>query len=470
MSVLSLRKRLILIILLPLVLISLIAGFWRYSVAQNTAEALFDRSLIAVALAISRDVTVSDGDALSAVTRDLMRDAAEGEVYYHVHGPDGVYITGYATPPLPPADLRETSETPALFDAVYRGEAVRAVRLREETSLFGLSGFSTVTVWQTLENRRRLASDLGVQAAIVIGVLILTVAAVVYFGVERGLRPLTDLELAISQRSSSDLRPIKRALPVELSGVVRVLNDLFERVQRSITSKDIFISNAAHQLRNPVAGVLSMAQSLQTAPRGAELDQRITDLVDATRNASRLTTQLLSYERARAERDPKLHTSFDLIAATRRVVDRVAPKALKRSVDIGFESQIAQFDHLGDEVLYMEAVDNLIDNALLHGGPDLSAIQIAIRQTDKGLTISISDNGVGIPQKDWPKALSRFSQVGTGGGSGLGLPIAVNVARSLGGGLALSNAAPGLCVTLTVPVASTATSVSKAQPRETETL
>jgi two-component system sensor histidine kinase TctE len=58
---------------------------------------------VTTALAISRDTALSGGDALSEDTRDLLRDTSGGAVFYHVYAPDGVFVTGYATPPVPPS-------------------------------------------------------------------------------------------------------------------------------------------------------------------------------------------------------------------------------------------------------------------------------------------------------------------------------------------------------------------------------
>ena len=68
---LSLRVRLILIILTPLILIAALVGAWAYFDAKTTAAERFDRSLLSTALAISRDIAVTGGDALSEDTRDL---------------------------------------------------------------------------------------------------------------------------------------------------------------------------------------------------------------------------------------------------------------------------------------------------------------------------------------------------------------------------------------------------------------
>ncbi len=300
MSVLSLRARLAIIILAPLVLISALVGYWRFSMARQTVEELFDKTLLASSLAIARDIAISGGDALSVTTRDLMRDISGGPIYYHVHGPDGVFVTGYATPPVPPPDLVRSRNTPVFFRSVYRNQEVRVVQLKEMGEVDGISGYSTVTVWQTFSGRNRFVRDLALRATAIIASLTFTVAAVVWFGIKLGLRPLTDLQAAVSQRSSDDLSLIRRPLPREISELVQTLNRLFDQLDRTMKSKDVFISNAAHQLRNPIAGVLSMAEAVRSARTLEDAATRTAELVEAARHASRLATQLLSYERVKA--------------------------------------------------------------------------------------------------------------------------------------------------------------------------
>ena len=73
---LSLRGRLTIVILGPLICVAALFGAWAYFDAQSNAAERFDRSLLSTALAISRDVAVQGGDALSEDTRDLLRDTS----------------------------------------------------------------------------------------------------------------------------------------------------------------------------------------------------------------------------------------------------------------------------------------------------------------------------------------------------------------------------------------------------------
>ena len=192
---LSLRLRLVLIILLPLLLIATLLGLWAVSDAQSRANERFERSLLSAALAVSRDVAVSDGDALSPATNALLRDTSGGQVFYHVYAPDGVFVTGYATPPVP---LEVEAGEQQTFTGVHQGEPVHALRFVDVMQVDGLTGAFTVTVWQKSELRSALVNDLTRRSFLIMALLVLSVALVVWFGVRLGLRPLLDLETAIA--------------------------------------------------------------------------------------------------------------------------------------------------------------------------------------------------------------------------------------------------------------------------------
>ncbi|AXS40766.1 sensor histidine kinase N-terminal domain-containing protein [Breoghania sp. L-A4] len=254
----SLRLRLFAIILAPLLVISIGIGIWRVSEAKETARGLYDKSLLFTALAVSRDVALLDGDAISAETEKLLGATAGGPVRYHVYAPDGVFVTGYATPPIPVSSVSDQNEAFAYFDAVDKGRDVRVLRLKYVTQIAGFSGSFTFTVWQDAAVRREFARVLAIRAFASIAALIGTAAFLVWFGVNLGLKPLFDLEEAVSRRNPEDLSPIQRTVPVETQGLVQRLNRLFAQVTNSMEAQAAFISDASHQLRNPIAGVRAL--------------------------------------------------------------------------------------------------------------------------------------------------------------------------------------------------------------------
>ncbi len=451
-TVMSLRTRLFILILTPLLLVSVLLGIWRYNVAQRTAQELFDRSLLAAALAISRDVGISEGDALSPRTRALVSDAGGGEIFYHVTGPGGIYVTGYAYPPSPAKKLDR--DTPQYFVANYRGDRVRVLRLSELTTIDNLTGETVVTVWQRASDRHAFALTLARRTLAIMGALMAVLAFVVWFGVQLGLRPLRGLQDAIEQRSPDDLSRIKRPVQSEVSGIVETLNGLLKQVEDSIQAHQAFISDAAHQLRNPTAAMLSLAETL---PDVHEPEQRLVreqELIASARATARLAESLLSLERLRYDglRTPEL---IELNQVAERACSDAGPGILSRNIDFEFDATPESLPVIGDAVLLGEAMTNLIDNALRHGGPHLSRISVRTRRNDRAAHLIIEDDGCGLPLNKVEIAFRRFSQLESGDGSGLGLSIVEEILKSHGGGVTVNAVEQGTSILLSIPLAQT---------------
>ncbi len=450
MSRLSLRVRLTLVILVPLLIIAALVGAWAYRDAQANAGERFDRSLLSTALAISQDTALSGGDALSRQTRDLLRDTSGGAVFYHVYAPDGVFVTGYATPPVVPRDEADDSAQ-IYYDAVYQGAAVRALRLTQNMTIDGLQGPFTFTVWQNTNVRDGFVRSRTQPVFLIIASMIGALGVIVWFGVRLGLTPLLDLEEAIERRSASDLSPIKRRIPTEVSGIVGRLNALLGELSRTMEAKDAFISDAAHQLRNPIAGVLSLAESVHAAKSPEAVKQRTEDLLVAARDAGTLANNLLTLERAQAAPAASVQDAFDPIDVLQEIAAKfqhaVQAEGVEFSVDIAVENVQLQ----GDPVMFEQAILNLLNNAIAHGGDTCDQIQLRSNAVGKDLRVVVTDNGRGIADADIARALGRFSQVGPSAGSGLGLPIAKAVVESFGGSISLSKKDQTFSVTLAFP-------------------
>ena len=420
----SLRLRLFLVILPPLFLVSILLGAWRFEVAQRTSEELFDRSLLSAALAISRDVAISEGDALSPSTRQVISNAGGGELFYHVTGPGGVYVTGYAYPPRPEVPIAQNM--PFYYFANYRGKEMRVLRMIESRTIGTLTGDAVVTVWQRVSDRRAFARELAFRAAALIAGLMSALALIIWFGVQIGLRPLNDLQAAIRQRSPEELGPIRRPVPQEVSGIVSTLNRLLGQVQDSFEAHQAFISDAAHQLRNPAAAILALAETLPSVQDPAERATCEKQLVDVARKSARLAEQLLSLERLRYDNSTATEP-FDLNTVVEDVCRTFATKALARDLEFTLAPTDEPLPVFGNPVLVGEALINLLENALKHGGGGMTAISVWTSADDESVMITVEDDGVGIPQDKVGNAFRRFSQLENGEGAGLGLAIVEKV-------------------------------------------
>jgi two-component system sensor histidine kinase TctE len=291
-----------------------------------------------------------------------------------------------------------------------------------------------------LDQRDAFVQQTGQRAIAVVLLLLGSVAMLVLFGVGIGLRPLNELEDAIQKRSGADLSPILRQVPEETKGIVARLNSLFAKVTEAQEAQQRFVSLAAHQLRNPVAAIHTMAEATQNAKTLQESKNRAETLVKGTRNAVRLTNQLLSFERVKGGA-PKF-AIIDFSELLQSVAQTIAPKASKAGVDLEIVMDDVQYVCQGDKTLLREALTNLVENALLHGGKNISYIRVSVEKTVKEILLTVENDGNTIDPNNRRKIFERFSQASHDTGAGLGLSIASEIAQLHGGALELDCLSP----------------------------
>lgn len=431
-SRLSLRGRLFLLLILPLIAVAAAASIARYQAATRMSQELYDNTLLAVALTISRDVVISGGDVLTEQLLEDLTTALGDPVYYRITGPGGGFVTGYSdSPDLLVGTVVEGGD-PLFFDSFSLGQPVRAVVLREFISEPQFGGWVTVEVWQTVTQRRALSRELLTQSVILLGSVLLTAVMILWFGIQLGLKPLLDLRDAIGQRSADDLRPIRRWVPPELRPLVSTTNSLFERLSQAFALRDGFISDAAHQMRNPVAAIQSQAEAAISAPTEAELRSRVADLADSARATSRLTAQLLSLERVKGRGLKEFVHSVDLVALLREKVRPFAENQLRRGVGVSFSATGTPRPVDCDPVLVEEMVSNLLDNAEKYALRPGGHLEVSIDFAPQGIRLRFSDDGPGIPPEMTERIFDRFFRLDAdqSRGCGLGLAIVADVANS----------------------------------------
>jgi two-component system sensor histidine kinase TctE len=228
---------------------------------------------------------------------------------------------------------------------------------------------------------------------------------------------------------------------------------LFGQVTQAMDTQRTLISNAAHQLRNPIAGILAMAEAVRMAPGAADARQRAEELVRSAQHASDLANRLLTLERVQSEIAPLDLSQVDVGAVFRDVLKAHAAEADARGISLRASVDGSLPTVKADRMLLREALTNLVDNALVHGGPDLHEVEMAAEVVADRLQLSVRDDGRGIAPDQHETVLARFGQAEPGPGSGLGLSIAEAVAERHGGALSLPFRDGGLTVVLDLPLA-----------------
>ena len=454
-KVTSLRGRLLFLIVLPLLIIVSIGTVALYYDSEKKSQEIYDKLLHSISQVILRDVVISEGDLLTEQLLETLTDTLNDQIFYQVRDEKGssLYV-GYSNPPEIPVNSVMKPYIPIFYDSVYRDQAVRVIVSREFVSAIDVPGWVTIYVWQTTIGQKRLLLELASSAFVTMMIMLLSTALIVWFGVKFGLKPLLDLQGAIIKRSADDLSRIKRIVPMEVSSLVNSMNKLFDQLRKAFTEKDDFIANAAHQLRNPIAGIQSQAEAAERSKTLESMKQRVGDVVTAARKTSRLTQQLLSMEHVSQRSIKSEFQTLDLVKLTQEILTNFALRAQQQNVTLSLDCKESQIELKGSETFLSEAIDNLIDNALVYGCPNGGKIDVEIILDNTDTHLYVQDYGVGIDPELITKVLERFvhGHNPNGEGSGLGLSIAKTVIELHDGVLELLSEDQGTCAHIKLPL------------------
>lgn len=448
----SLRRRLLLWLMVALLAVAALAVIDTWREARDTATSLSDRVLAGSVLAIAERVIVTEDGALEVdvpyVALEMLTSAAQDRVFYRVDGPEG-FITGYQTLPTSTVATADI----AYSDASFRGEPIRVAVLQRAASS-GVSAIPfTVTVAETTIARTQLAQTLLVRSAIRLALLILAAAVILWLAVGFSLAPLYRLRDAISRRALDDLSPIEQEVPREVQGLVDTINSFMTRLSAALEALRHFTGNASHQLRTPLTIIrtqLALALRAET-PAAAREAAKTADA--AVVHAERVLAQLLLLARIDEAASDRLQ--FPIVDLHELARDRTGDHVVRAhaaEIDLGFEGSGPALVR-GDPMLLGELLSNLIDNAIAYAGPGAEAT-VRVVATDDVL-LEVADTGKGVAPEQLAAVRKRFSRGDSDKpGAGLGLPIVEEIAQLLGGELTVTSPpGGGFSVQLRLPMA-----------------
>ena len=453
-KIFSLRSRLLLLIILPLIFIVSIGTVALYFDSQKKSQEIFDNLLHTISQVILRDAVLSDGDLLTEQLLETLTDSLNDQIFYQVRDESNALFVGYSNPPQIPEISEIRPYQPIYFDSVYRDQSVRVIYSREFISSMDTPGWVDIYVWQTQVGQRQLLLELASDAFVTMIIMLISTGLIVWFGVQFGLKPLLELQSAIRKRSADDLSEIKREVPKEVSSLLSSMNNLFSQLRKAFTEKDDFIANAAHQLRNPIAGIQSQAEAAERSKTLEAMKLRVKDVAKAAKQTSRLTQQLLSMEHISQRSIKSEFKDVDLVKITQEVLTKFALRADKQKVNLSLDSAEQSIRITGSETYLGEAIDNLIDNALLYGCPNGGVIHVELKLEDHSAVLVIKDNGNGIKAELIDSVFDRFfhDSESSNTGSGLGLSIAKTVIELHDGELNLNSDNNGTSLSIVIPI------------------
>jgi len=303
----------------------------------------------------------------------------------------------------------------------------------------------------------QIARDTVMSTAIPLLVLAPVLCGLIYGLTQRALKPVTALSQNLDRREPTDLSLVSASgLLREVRPIATAVNGMIGRVRNTLEAQRRFISDAAHELRSPLAVLALQAQNLEVARTPQEMAERLVPLRQGLARTSSLLEQLLAlaYARAPSEADRE---SVLVADALRSVIGKLLPFAERKGIEFDVQN-LMPMAVAAREIDLVLILRNALDNAIRYS-PAGTRVHVTAFSTRAGVQIEVADQGPGIPEAERERILEPFIRLngGSESGSGLGLSIVKEVVQRLGGSLALRDARPtapkGLRMVFTLPAA-----------------
>ncbi len=371
---------------------------------------------------------------------------------YLIVDPSLAYIAGNLKtwPAALAADRRWTTFTPV----DWQPAAAKQPSLRATYTV--LPGGYHLLVGRKIDDLEGFVGTITTRLAWAIGLIILLAAAA---GISTARRSVGRIE-AINATTREIIRTgLGKRIPLRGAGdeweeLAKNLNSMLDRIEELVESNRQVSDNVAHDLRTPLTrmrGRLERAyhQQLDSSHCHLLVSETITELDEILRTFS----SLLRISRIEARDRTAAFRDIDLSALAREVVELFDPAAEENAVKLRLSGNDG-VRVVGDRDLLFDALSNVLDNAIKHGGSN-GDVTVAVLPSTRGPVLSVADRGPGVPIEERRHVLKRFYRLErsrNGPGNGLGLSLVAAVANLHGAQIEIADNTPGLRIELRFPL------------------
>ena len=325
----------------------------------------------------------------------------------------------------------------------------------------GLQGLTLLTTRNAVditESVRRARSTLGT------GVLLTLLASILLslFLARTIVSPLQTLAKAAQRVRLGREREVQGPrLPErrdEIGMLARAVADMTDALRHRIDAVEHFAADVAHEIKNPLASLRSATESLGTVEDPALRAQLLDIAIHDVRRIDRLVTEISDASRIDAEMSRTEFEPVDLAQLLRTIVDNRETRDENEGRMVVITGDDRSVPIMGVPARLERVIQNLLDNAVSFS-PPAGRIVAEITRSDNRITLSISDEGPGIPEEKRERVFQRFhsdrpEEEDFGNHSGLGLAIARTIAEAHDGTLVATSRADGeegACLQLSLP-------------------
>jgi len=426
----SIRRRLLFVLVPAVVVVWLFSAVFSYFDARNEVHTLLDNQLEhsgQVLLTVSQHELLEqrllggNSGSVEVVPHKLLSGGLEGghKLTFQVWINRDVLAMRSENAPLSPI----SKQVNGFSEVALGADAWRAYSAQSE------DGLIRVHVADRMDARRSFTSSIVWRTMIPLVICLPLLAITVWFGVGVGTAPLQRMAAEIAEWKPNKIQPVDETnIPIEALPLTRAVNTIFGQLKAAFDTERRFTSDAAHELRTPLAALKTHAEVALSAQNDEERQLALRQVARGVNRATHMIEQLLTL--ARLDPDTGLTNTrrVDLFIIAENIISDEAPLALDKNIEISLNGTRGKFiDANGDAIGVL--IRNLVDNAIRYT-PENGEVEVKISQVDNQILLSVADSGPGIPADERELVFKRFyRRLGTKApGSGLGLSIVRRIA------------------------------------------
>jgi len=326
-----------------------------------------------------------------------------------------------------PVEIPLTDKEYGYDDQTVAGHRWRIFSLPDDNSTI------VVKVGERYDIRQELIGNVATKTLQPIVIALPLLALLIWLGIGRAMAPLIKLARQVESRAPNHLQPVEtEGVPKEAKPLVSSINNLFSRLEMAFDGERRFTSDAAHELRTPLAGLKAQAYVALTTNSSENRESALNKVVKGVDHATHLVQQLLTLARLDPEQGIAEYEDINLSNVTGEALANLIPYAETKGINLSMTDENIEDKNIikGNKDALSILLRNLTDNAIRYT-PQGGIIDVSIFRKDKHIILRFADSGPGIPADDREQVFKRFyRRLGTqASGSGLGLSIVSRIAE-----------------------------------------
>lgn len=409
---------------------TIIPAVWVYYDTAKEVEELFDASLAQSARVLhgmtSKDTIEKHRDSLTEALLNKENDAHaiqhnyEKKISFQVINDTGLILRSASAPNHPESDLTKG------YTYIELGEFEWRI-----FTLYSKEDDWHLVVGERMDIRDELIHHIALDHAIPLFLLTPFFVLMVSLVIRKGLKPLEVIANDVQEKNYTNLDKLSyKTEPEEVTGLISAVNTLFDHLSEQYDRERRFASDAAHELRTPLAALMIHTENILEDNKDTALDASIINIKKSIHRLSHLVVQLLSLSRADTQLIEDDFSQVNVIKTVDQVVNDFTHLAEQKEQSLRYIVSNPNDEVLsikGNQALIYNMLCNVVTNAIKYS-PEDSVITITIDCGHRKITVE--DAGVGIAEVLRERVKDRFYRTpdATGEGSGLGLAIVNRIA------------------------------------------